>query len=72
MCRKQQPADAAKRRAGRLIADDKEGVRLDAFDLEPVTTAAGAIGRVAPFGDNAFKTEPAGLYQECRAVRFWG
>lgn len=39
----QEPADAAKCNGRRLVADDGEALRLDAFDLKTVAAPAGAI-----------------------------
>lgn len=43
-----------------LIADDRKAVALDAFDLLPVATPAGAIRALTVFRDDAFKAVIAG------------
>src|SRR5581483_3407891 len=41
--------------------DDRKGVGLRAFELEPGFLAARAIGRVTPFGDDALEAQLAGV-----------
>jgi hypothetical protein len=39
--------------------DDREGVGVDAFRLEPESVPAGAVGYAALLGDDAFETDVA-------------
>jgi hypothetical protein len=57
--RQQQPAEAAERDSGELIADDQERLRLDAFDLEPVATATGALNQAEVLIENWHTLMPA-------------
>src|SRR5690606_1743803 len=66
--RKQQAAHPTPRRRRLFVADDHEAFALDAFDLDPVTAAAGSVGSVAVFGDDALKAERAGLREQFGAV----
>jgi hypothetical protein len=51
-----------------LITDDDEGVALDAFDLEPVLAAAGAIRQVDALRDDSLKLMDASELEELGAV----
>src|SRR5437764_4296241 len=50
--------------------DDRKGLALLAFELEPGLLPARAVGRVGAFGDQAFQSELAGIPEYLLTVGF--
>lgn len=59
-----QRAEARGGRRRPLIADDEEGLALDAFDFHPIPCPAGTIGSIEVLADDAFQAEAADMLQQ--------